>query len=291
MSGASSPRMGKMGLVVALCVALACGDDDSGSDSGPGDASMVCTTDEACDDGEYCNGPERCAPEDALANALGCVTGDRPCALDQGCDELLRECTDDCMDGDGDGVAAAACGGADCDDANPDRHPGATEVCDDVDDDCDPRTFGGYDIDGDGFVRAACCNDDGGTLFCGEDCNDNDRTTSPTSPEVCDGRDNDCDGDVDEGVLIDGFVDADFDLHGDPTMPLAACAGTAGWSPIGDDCNDDDRTVFASVGERSNGLDDDCDGAVDAPGPAPSQSPQAARSPAPPARRAQTGSA
>jgi mono/diheme cytochrome c family protein len=42
-----------------------------------------------------------------------------------------------CMDGDGDGYAAADCGGSDCDDSDPWVHPGATEVCGDgIDQDC-----------------------------------------------------------------------------------------------------------------------------------------------------------
>jgi len=57
---------------------------------------------------------------------------------------------------------ARECGGSDCDDANPSRAPGFPEVCDldNVDEDCDPRTFGFRDGDGDGAADARCCNAD-----------------------------------------------------------------------------------------------------------------------------------
>lgn len=79
------------------------------------------------------------------------------------------------MDRDGDGYTAAECGGDDCDDDNIDVNPGAAELCDplDVDEDCDPSTFGARDGDGDGLVDAACCNfDSTGSAACGQDCDD-----------------------------------------------------------------------------------------------------------------------
>ena len=57
------------------------------------------------------------------------------------------------VDLDGDGSAAAD----DCDDANPDVHPGATELCNAVDDDCDGLIPGEGDVDGDGALDCAAC--------------------------------------------------------------------------------------------------------------------------------------
>ena len=104
-----------------------------------------------------------------------------------------------CLDEDGDGHEAASCGGDDCDDTDPTRYPGATEICDLDDEDCNDATFGA-DADGDGYESSACCNGPGN---CGTDCNDALNTVNPGAAEVCNGGiDDDCDGlgDAAEGV-------------------------------------------------------------------------------------------
>ncbi|MEC8192166.1 MAG: MopE-related protein [Myxococcota bacterium] len=112
-------------------------------------------------------------------------------------------------DGDGDGAATGELGGEDCDDTNPDVGPGAAEVCDGVDNDCDGLVDaddpdivdpieGHPDLDGDGYG-----DDSISILTCDladlsdvpGDCNDADPTMNPGAVEVCgDGLDNDCDG-------------------------------------------------------------------------------------------------
>ena len=104
-----------------------------------------------------------------------------------------------CPDLDGDRHADAACGGDDCDDADSSRYPGATEVCDLDDEDCDDATYGA-DADGDGFESALCCN---GPSHCGADCDDALSTVNPSAAEVCNGGlDDDCNGlaDLADGV-------------------------------------------------------------------------------------------
>jgi hypothetical protein len=118
-----------------------------------------------------------------------------------------------CEDGDGDGVASATCGGGDCDDADPTRFPGATEVCDGDDEDCDETTFG-PDGDADGFVATTCCN---GLSNCGNDCDDTLNTVNPGAGEKCNaGVDDDCNGRADaaDGVCVPcpvGYVGLDGD--------------------------------------------------------------------------------
>lgn len=65
-----------------------------------------------------------------------------------------------CADEDGDGAAAAVCGGEDCDDSDPSVHPGALEVCDDGrDNDCDLRSD---------EADPACADDSDGAASGGE---------------------------------------------------------------------------------------------------------------------------
>lgn len=256
-----------VGLVCVFLLGTACGDDDGGTDGGTFDGGQ-CSGDMDCDDGIFCNGAELCAPGDESADARGCTPGNAPCLEGQRCDEAGMECLSNCSviaDADGDGVDAVACGGADCDDTNPNRYPGNTEVCDmaDVDEDCDPTTFGNKDSDGDGFVSAECCNDDGGTLNCGDDCSDSRRDMRPGFAETCDFLDNDCDGDVDEGAVVSGFADEDRDLHGDMTRPMEACPGTNGFALEGDDCNDEDPEVHGAQLEICDGKDNNCNGMID----------------------------
>ncbi len=87
-----------------------------------------------------------------------------------------------CLDADVDGYLDSACGGDDCDETDPARNPGAAEICDGIDNDCDgvvPADEVDADVDG----EVAC-----------EDCDDADPANFHGNAEVCDGGDNDCDG-------------------------------------------------------------------------------------------------
>ncbi len=229
-----------------------------------GGLPVECVSSEDCDDGLFCNGPETCDPGAPEASPRGCVPGVRPCLDGQVCvedEEICRTRCDIEADADGDGAIATECGGSDCDDADPNRFPGNVERCDGAghDEDCDPDTLGDQDADGDGAIDARCCNGDN----CGDDCDDLRAQVNPGGTETCDGRDDDCDGEVDEGVRMDGFVDADRDLHGDPDAPRTACADTPGFSVVGDDCDDADVSRHGAQVELCDGVDNDCDGTVD----------------------------
>jgi hypothetical protein len=272
-------------------LAVACGDtpvveDDAGPvDSGP--VVRACTLDADCDDGDFCNGRERC-----MRSISGgtCVIPTPPCLEVQTCDEEADRCVTDCTldaDADGDGVDSTDCGGLDCDDSDPGVNPSAVEQCvdrtglgpdddgivDRVDEDCDPTTLG-PDADEDGEVTIGCCNGD----VCGLDCRDNDETIFSTAEELCNERDDDCDGLTDEDAETAYYPDCDRDGFGDgardPALgcqaPLEAPTCPEGFAGIyvADDQDCEDRLADVNlpetgIAEACNELDDDCNGTID----------------------------
>jgi len=95
-----------------------------------------------------------------------------------------------CIDNDLDGYGEGCPWGPDCNDGNRNVNPGAAEVCDGVDNNCDGLVDEGltFDVDNDGYYSFSC-----------SDCDNNNSNINPGATEVCDGVDNNCDGLVDEG--------------------------------------------------------------------------------------------
>ncbi|MFN5355235.1 MAG: MopE-related protein, partial [Bacteroidota bacterium] len=132
--------------------------------------------------------------------------------------------TDSDNDGYGAGASFLACVqpalsstvAGDCNDTNGAINPAAQEICDGgVDNDCDGQSDdndasvtgqGTYyaDSDNDGFGSSAvirACIQPAGTVLNGNDCNDNNAAINPSATEVCNGADDDCDGQTDEGTV------------------------------------------------------------------------------------------
>ncbi len=174
-----------------------------------------------------------------------------PCRVALACSESMHECHEGCAtpDVDGDGHDSIACGGDDCDDTDAHRFPGHAEVCDamNVDEDCDSSTFGTLDADADGFVSIACCNQSSdGKMTCGSDCNDADPGVHPGSPEVCNGKDDNCNGAIDETAQVALYVDSDGDGHGHGHgvgNAVMGCADLVGYSPLNNDCDDSNAAL------------------------------------------------
>ncbi len=98
-----------------------------------------CESDAECDDGVFCDGLEQCIEGRCRRGAPPECVDDDPCTENL-CDEPGRRCffpPVEVADNDGDGYFVLGTCGDDCDDFNAAVNPGATEVCNGIDDDCD----------------------------------------------------------------------------------------------------------------------------------------------------------
>jgi hypothetical protein len=118
---------------------------------------------------------------------------------------------------------------------------------------------------GSGTLNEAEVDADDDRYVASEDCDDSDPNVHPGGTEVCDGADNDCDGEVDDGVGITLWTDADSDGYGDPDAPVLTCDAevTLGLSDNAEDCDDADADVNPLGVEVCDDADNDCDGLID----------------------------
>jgi hypothetical protein len=247
----------------ADCSLVLCGDRMTNASAG-----------EECDDGNMADG-DRCSSR-CYYQPTTCGDGAGVCDADETCLNCPGDCAGtaacaECPDADGDGAADSACGlGTDCNDSDPDVHPGATEIpCNRIDEDCSPTTRDAIDADGDGSS-------------CNFDCDDADGARSPLFLEMCqDAVDNDCDDATPDLLDADGdgeMCDVDCDDHRATTCTTCdeLCGNTIDddcdpstpdlFDADGDDtrcdsdCDDDDATVNPGADEIcANDKDDDCD--------------------------------
>ena len=219
--------------------------------------------------GDPVTGADDCSqPAGAVADATDCDdldAGANPAAtevcdgVDNNCDadidtgavDALIWYTDADADGYGDPTtgdsgcvvpAGSTSNAADCDDQNATAWPGATEVCDGADNDCDgaidlravdaPSWY--TDSDGDGYgdptVFTVVCDAPLGTVSSGLDCDDDDASVAPDATEQCDGADDDCDGlvddddeSVDPSTAASWYGDSDGNGIGSASDMVLAC--------------------------------------------------------------------
>ena len=140
----------------------------------------------------------------------------------------------------------------DCDDSNAQVYPGAFEIEDGLDNNCDGTIDEGVtttyyaDTDGDGFGDAAdtveACAAPTGYVADSADCDDTNATVYPGAPEICDGLDNNCDGNIPADEIDD---------DGD------------GYSECEGDCDDGNAAINPDATEVCDGIDNNCDGTID----------------------------
>ncbi|MBT3221797.1 MAG: hypothetical protein HN348_22185 [Proteobacteria bacterium] len=215
-------------------------------------------------------------PEGYLADNTDCNDADHTVGpgFAELCDGQYNDCNNpvlptDEVDNDGDGyvecvldvelddwVGKTAVGGNDCNDTILGIYPGAEEVCDGYDTDCDPKnayhdTDGDPDEDADGDGYVACDEDGAGftdqsrtdSITHDNDCDDSDHEVKPSADEIWyDGTDQDCAGDSDYDADKDGF---DHDGYG------------------GTDCDDSNSSINPDMADILDGIDNNCSGSSD----------------------------
>ena len=192
------------------------------------------------------------------------------------------------LDGDGDGSnsnrvrscrpdAGYVATSGDCDDADAFVYSGADELCDGIDNDCNVIVDDDYALDAPVWYRDAdadergniasfrrTCNTPFGYIADSSDCDDTRASVYPGATEFCNGIDDDCDAQVDEGSSLDAatwYRDRDNDGFGVTTDTRASCVRPAGFAGAGGDCDDLRSDVRpGAIEEAGDGLDQNCDG-------------------------------
>jgi len=164
-------------------------------------------------------------------------------------------------DVDGDGFDPSV----DCDDSNAAVNPDATELCDSIDNDCDgtvdeddaaDATTWYVDQDSDGYGKTAsattACSQPTGWVALSGDCKDKKDWIYPGATEACNGDDDDCDGDTDEGLEESLFyTDADGDGYGavDSAETSSCLYQITGMATNNTDCDDTDSAINPAAEE------------------------------------------
>ncbi|MBU0504542.1 MAG: putative metal-binding motif-containing protein [bacterium] len=170
-----------------------------------------------------------------------------------------------------DGFAALA---SDCDDTLNTVYPGAPEIDDDNDNNCDGEvdelTTFYQDLDDDGFGNPNETTEDyptpDGYVLDNTDCDDTAAAVNPDADETANFIDDNCDGATDEGFTTNTYyLDSDGDGFGDSESSEDAYEQPEGYVTNSTDCNDDNNAINPDADELCStvGVDDDCDGEVD----------------------------
>lgn len=232
------------------------GGPDTGIDARTGSIDAAqCAGDTECDDGLACTGLETCSGGSCVPGTPVSCNDGLACTVDD-CAEPTGTCTNSGTDADSDGYVALGCAdGDDCDDDVTAINPGATELCDGVDNDCSGAPDDGAGMDcvlGSGSVVCTTVCATPGSRTCGADC----MLTACLGAEVCG---NACD---DDG---DGLIDEDCTVCGNAICEAGETCATCGADccpgpPAGDAACDYDWFGTSNQGACTTSWDGATDG-------------------------------
>lgn len=164
---------------------------------------------------------------------------------------------------------------SDCDDSSAAINPGATEIYDGADNNCNGIVDEGFvaiswylDSDADGFGDSASTTESleqpPGYVLDNTDCDDANPAINPAASEVYDSVDNNCDGQVDEGFdPVPWYPDSDGDSYGENANSVLEVVAPSGYVADNSDCDDNNASINPGALELYDGIDNNCDGEVD----------------------------
>lgn len=143
---------------------------------------------------------------------------------------------------------------------------GGSESSPGTDTACDTAWYADVDADGYGDADSVSCEPFTGAVADATDCDDTRGDVNPGAVEVCNGRDDDCDGQLDSDAtdMVTSYVDADGDDYGDATTGIVDCGVQKGYVTDGTDCDDTDAEIHPGADETDcqGEIDYNCDGSV-----------------------------
>ncbi|MCB9780568.1 MAG: putative metal-binding motif-containing protein [Alphaproteobacteria bacterium] len=276
-------------------------DDDADTFGDPDDSVRSCETprgyvadDSDCDDSNTAVNPDATEVCNDIDDDCDTLVDDADDSVDLSTGGTYYADSDSDLYGDPD-VSVTACDqpdgyvedNNDCDDDATAVNPGASEVCNDIDDDCDTlvdddddsvdlstgSTFyadSDSDLYGDPDRSVSACEQPDGYVEDDNDCDDRRATVNPAADEICNGYDDDCDTlvddddpDADLGTGGTYYADTDSDDYGDPDVSVTACEQPDGFVEDNTDCDDDRALTNPGADEYCNDINDDCDSETD----------------------------
>jgi hypothetical protein len=163
----------------------------------------------------------------------------------------------------------------DCDDSNSSVYPGADELCDNIDNNCNTEIdenpvdgstwYADSDSDGYGDLNniTQSCSQPEGYVNNSDDCDDSNSIVNPGAVEDCNDSDDNCNGEIDEGLAMTWYYDLDNDGFGDSNNSFYGCPQPENTVMNNTDCDDSNSSVYPGAEEIDDDIDNDCDGVVD----------------------------
>ncbi|MBT7393120.1 hypothetical protein HN827_09930, partial [archaeon] len=164
-----------------------------------------------------------------------------------------------CTDADLDSYESSSCGGEDCDDTNANIFPGQSDLCDDIDNDCDNA------IDEDCICienEIISCGETNlgeceyGTQYCTNNAWGDCTNYIGSENEICDGLDNNCDGTIDEGC---DCTNGEIISCGDTNLGICTIGQQTCTNGVWSEC----QGLISPSEEFCDNIDNNCDGVID----------------------------